>query len=132
MQPRLLLDSPHRGGVCRAKAVVVGHIALAAGKLCPAIEPALHLSHLLSGAALGDGAPRVSGAGRGVPVGVRGMGSQLQAQRFHRRPCVGIGNAGLLQPQQLLGAAGGGGSLIGITVGKGRGLHAGKIIGDAL
>ena len=59
------------------------------------------------------------------------MGGQLQTQRFYRRPCVGIGNAGLLQPQQLLGAAGGGGSFLGITVGKGRGFHTGKIIGDA-
>ena len=61
----------------------------------------------------------------------RGMSGQLQAQRLHRRPCVGIGNAGLLQPQKLLGAAGGCGSFVGITVGKGRGFHTGKIIGDA-
>jgi len=60
------------------------------------------------------------------------MGGQLQAQRFYRRPCVGIGNAGLLQPKQLLGAAGGGGCLVGVLVGEGRSLYTGKIIGDAL
>ena len=65
-------------------------------------------------------------------VGVGHFGGELQAQRFHSCPCVGIRNAGLGQAQQLLCAAGGDGSLVGVLVGEGRGLHAGKVVGNAL
>ena len=112
--------------------VVVGHIVLAAGKLRPAVEPALHLSYLLPGAALGDGAPRVGGTGWNVSVRVRGVGGQLQAQRFYRRPGVGVGGAGLGQVQQSLCAAGSGGCLVGVLVGEGRVFHAVKVVGNAL
>jgi len=130
LQARPRLRGLHSHRLRRAEGRIIPHEALPAAEVRPAVDPLFDLHHIRADAPFLHGTARICHLPCRIPVRVGHPGRQLQAQRLHRRPGLGVRDAGLRQSEQRLRTAGRGGRLPGVAGGQRRCLHALEVIGD--
>ena len=130
MQARPRLRGLHSHRLRRAEGRIIPHEALPAAEVRPVVDPLFDLHHIRADASFLHGPAGIRHPPCRIPVGVGHPGRQLQAQRLHCRPGLGVRDAGLRQSEQCLRTAGRGGRLPGVAGGQRRCLHALEVIGD--